>query len=609
MTIDDVIQSAGRRLADAPVDAPDARRLVEVRQRRRRAGRFVAGAAVALVLLGGAGTMLAQTDDSTQVATDPDGIATEGPPADEINPPGRDVSLWLSADRVPPGDVEMAGVLVAHTDTPRTYGLRTQVDRWDGDQWVPHRQLVMCLDHWHCTAEMQPLGASVDVDDIGLAATRDGRGALERFTIRGLDEGWYRISHTNGAEASGVFEIAEGAPEPAPLWPTDRPALSISPALVPATGATVAISPLIPASGGSQSAEDIERAVDGLADTATIERWEVDEWVPIDELDLELDPDGIPTGRAAVMPSLEPGAYRLVRTGPGEPHVGNFWMDAGDDIETKDDASPAPVDGLIVEGGGDHGALSIRVGELEPSPMAWLQHDLIIENHGDETIYLDDFRVSQGLGGSPPVLIAALEGCGVSGIEGGPVGAGICFGYFSGHTIPAGGSISILVTLWKDEDGMGPLEPGTYPFVVEVPSRSDRPFDPGEGVTNGVRVDEFTITYTAGVTGSETGAATIPGTTQVSGVLRMVGGPVGSEARLPAGVAGTVSVATEHGEQLASATTDDEGRFTFHLRPGTYRITGTSPNYNRGEGECTAWGDVVVSDEPVSGTEVACIMR
>lgn len=136
MSIDDVVQSAGQLLADAPVEAPDPLRLIDVRQQRRKAGRFAVGAAVALVLFGGIGVTLAKIDDSTQVAIGPEGVASEAPPADEINPPGREVSLWLSATRVPPGDIEMAGILVAHTETDRIFGVGTQVDRWDDGEWM-----------------------------------------------------------------------------------------------------------------------------------------------------------------------------------------------------------------------------------------------------------------------------------------------------------------------------------------------------------------------------------------------------------------------------------------------------------------------------------------
>jgi hypothetical protein len=121
---------------------------------------------------------------------------------------------------------------------------------------------------------------------------------------------------------------ATNAPPPVPLVSVDAPAISISPALVQPGGGEVNLYPLIPpAPDGSLSREDILQAIDGLSETARIERWEGTGWDVVATVDLLRVPgDGLQ--RSAVLPSLEEeGAYRLVRDGPDRAHVGHFWVD------------------------------------------------------------------------------------------------------------------------------------------------------------------------------------------------------------------------------------------------------------------------------------------
>jgi hypothetical protein len=67
----------------------------------------------------------------------------------------------------------------------------------DGEQWVPHGKFKLCLDHWHCTATLQPPGELILVEDIGLPATKGAPWPMERFSTAGLDPGWYREAHEN----------------------------------------------------------------------------------------------------------------------------------------------------------------------------------------------------------------------------------------------------------------------------------------------------------------------------------------------------------------------------------------------------------------------------
>jgi len=251
----------------------------------------------------------------------PAGVGNVPPPLS--NSP---VSLWLSAERVAPGPVELVAMLVDHEGVDATFGVHATVDRWDGREWVSYGELVMCMDHWHCTAQIQSQGG-VGVPDIGLGPRLGSPGPVERFTTDGLDVGWYRISQiaNEGVVASAILEIAADAPATTPLVSVDVPAISVSPALEATAGGEVFLYPLIPTPpSGSQSREDIQRAIAGLSETAAIERWDGSKWERVGRV--ELSPGGDSLARTAQLPALPQGAYRLVREGPNGAHVGHFWV-------------------------------------------------------------------------------------------------------------------------------------------------------------------------------------------------------------------------------------------------------------------------------------------
>lgn len=282
----------------------------------------------------GAGMIWTAPDGATETDSSPSTPA----PAPSTDPPPPDasaadaaVSLWLSADRVPPGPIDVVGVLMNHTGVDVTFGVAAEVERWDGEAWVQRGAIAMCMDHWHCTAEVQPSIDGLALRHIGLSPTLESPGPVERFTTAGLDPGWYRISQTSndGTVASGVLQIAEDAAAPAPLVPVDDPAISIHPAVIPTGGATVTLHPLIPApTSGSQSSSDVEAAIEGLAETAEVERWDGGGWVHVAEVSLKPPAIGESSiGRSAIIPErLDPGAYRLVRAGPAGRHTGSFWV-------------------------------------------------------------------------------------------------------------------------------------------------------------------------------------------------------------------------------------------------------------------------------------------
>jgi hypothetical protein len=241
--------------------------------------------------------------------------------------PASPFTLWLTAERVPPGPVELVALLVNHDVNDATFGVFATVDRWDGREWVQHGELVMCMDHWHCTARVQSPGEIDGVPDLGLSAEPGRPGPVERFTTEGLDAGWYRISQeaNEGVVAAAILEIAEDAPAPAPLVSIDAPAISVTPALVSPDGGEIYLYPLIPAPTGAQSREDVLEAIRGLSEVARLERWNGSTWEPTREIQLNEADDNL--ARAAELPQLPEGEYRLVRDGPEGRHIGHFWVD------------------------------------------------------------------------------------------------------------------------------------------------------------------------------------------------------------------------------------------------------------------------------------------
>lgn len=353
----DLFADRVRRSLEAVADATEVRddwgdierRVAAVdpgpRSGRSRTRLGVAAAAVFVVVVVGAAALVwhGWVDELAVV-----GDGSSRAPAVESSP----VRLWISAERAPAGSsVELVAVLVDDEGVDATFGLEASIDRWDGGAWVPHRRLVMCLPESRCTAVPHGLGDPMGVDDIGLSAAPGQPGPAQRFSTEGLDVGWYRVAQRSneGVVAAGRFEVADDASPTAPLEPVDRPGLSVSPVLVSPVVGAVRLEPLVsPDADGNLTAEDIEAAVEGLSETATIERWDGRRWVATAEV--ELAPDEWPSARTAQLPELQDGAYRLVRTRASEEHAGNFWVT--DEVNpAAADRATEPTHGSAVESG------------------------------------------------------------------------------------------------------------------------------------------------------------------------------------------------------------------------------------------------------------------
>jgi hypothetical protein len=232
--------------------------------------------------------------------------------------------VWLSATRVTDAEpVEIVSAIVNHDGTNAVFGVFATIDQWDGHAWNERGRIVMCLDHWFCTAELAT-EAQLAVPSIGLTPRRDLPMMTGRFSTKGLSRGWYRVSHraNEGMIASGVFEVAPDADPIAPLTPVDAPLISVRPLFLPSTGGNVQLTSMLQS---ARSITDLERAATGLSDSAAIERWTDGNWSFVKEIPLRLV--RAPIESTGDVPALPEGEYRLVRHGPNGDHTGRFWVD------------------------------------------------------------------------------------------------------------------------------------------------------------------------------------------------------------------------------------------------------------------------------------------
>lgn len=91
----------------------------------------------------------------------------------------------------------------------------------------------------------------------------------------------------------------------------------------------------------------------------------------------------------------------------------------------------------------------------------------------------------------------------------------------------------------------------------------------------------------------------------VTGVLRMTGGPAGADQP---GVSGVVVLRSSRGPEITT-TAGSDGTFAVAVPPGSYTVTGTSPQYADGGGTCRATDPVTVSAGARADVDVACQVR
>lgn len=295
----------------APVILVDPEPVARRGRRRRAAVRAASGLGVVAAVL--AVVLLVRPGGA---ATDP---AVTGPPPPE---PERSVALQVLPEVVEPGAVVTA-VLVASEANSLTFGVAAEVDRWDGREWRRAGVVGLCLVDWQCVGTVT---SQLDgVNDIGLSAVPGTPGEATLLSTEGLTEGWYRLvqrAALGAGVATGVFEVRSDALAAPPLPPEDDVRLTVDPVLVPPEGGVARVATQVPyGPDGTLTAEDIEEVDGALEPSALVQRWDGEEWrdvvdVPVLAREADL---GVEWGSPVVLPALEEGSYRLVRTWPGEP--------------------------------------------------------------------------------------------------------------------------------------------------------------------------------------------------------------------------------------------------------------------------------------------------
>lgn len=91
----------------------------------------------------------------------------------------------------------------------------------------------------------------------------------------------------------------------------------------------------------------------------------------------------------------------------------------------------------------------------------------------------------------------------------------------------------------------------------------------------------------------------------VTGALRPTGGPFGAGQT---GLSGAIVFESAAG-QRSTTTTRADGTFIITVKPGTYKVTGISAQYQDGRAECRAPDLVTVSNTGLAGVIVACPER
>lgn len=318
----------------APVILVDPDPVVR-RGRRRRATARVGTAIAALAAVLAVVLVPGLRDGSTAPAT-----GTAPPPAE----PERPVAIQVVPGVVPPGDV-VAAVLVASAPNDLTFGVAAELDRWDGSAWRPAGVAGLCVDWWGCVGTVTDrLGP---VEDIGLGASPGAAGPTLLLSTEGLTDGWYRLVQRAALDdgvATGVFEVRAGAPAAPPLPSADDARLAVEPMLVPLGGGPARVVTQVPAGeDGALTVEAVEEVDSALDRSALIQRWDGEQWldvadVPVRERAAGL---GVEQGSPVVLPALEEGSYRLVRTRADAPALwGVFTVTAA--APALEQVEPAP---------------------------------------------------------------------------------------------------------------------------------------------------------------------------------------------------------------------------------------------------------------------------
>jgi hypothetical protein len=263
------------------------------------------------------------------------------PTAQNIAPPpaaSGPFQVWLSERVIPVGGADVAAALTGPAEPmdedQQTFGVGARVDRWDGEQWQPHRDVRLCMDFWDCVGELYPPDDQLGVEGIGLSLDASGVGPTTLVRIDGLDPGWYRLRQTSndGVEANGIFEVVPADDvETVPLGARDPGRLRLQPAFLPTTGGFLSINRL----QTSQAALDAGDPGPPVGDVLDLEMWADASWHSMGTVHVNRDATAGITG--ASIPELAIGAYRLVDSSQPVEAQAVFW------VTDNTSATPLPV--------------------------------------------------------------------------------------------------------------------------------------------------------------------------------------------------------------------------------------------------------------------------
>ena len=98
------------------------------------------------------------------------------------------------------------------------------------------------------------------------------------------------------------------------------------------------------------------------------------------------------------------------------------------------------------------------------------------------------------------------------------------------------------------------------------------------------------------------GCSSHPDEGTLVGTLQAVGGPAGTG---PRPLSGSVTFHGSNGN-IATIYLSADGRFSAHLPVGRYTVSGRSPQFQGGTGDCQVSRPVTVTDDIASRVEIDC---
>lgn len=307
----DLAALRARYAAALPDVAVDPAPIVRRGRRRRtltRAGAGV-GALALVVAVAVGGSALRPEPDRT----------TGTPPPDAA---GR-VELWVSAEQVPPGSQVAVVAMATDPTVEASFGMDADLERWEDGAWVPVRAVDLCAAPLDCSASDPDLDSRP-----GYLVTITKHGGVGRLDAPpDLEPGAYRLTQVSaeGLSAHGRFEVAEDAPQPAPLDADDAEPLYLSQTVL-RFGTTYL---------GASAATWFGSGYSSLTmpDTLTVRAWDPDEgWQEGEAVPTSAVPtmdSGFPSPSwetQAELPGLAAGAYRLEAETAHGTLAATFWV-------------------------------------------------------------------------------------------------------------------------------------------------------------------------------------------------------------------------------------------------------------------------------------------